>query len=52
MRAETYIMHRLLKIPFKNKHATESISRSHENKESEMLSKHKNKAEAGISKGK
>lgn len=52
MRTVKYIMQWVLKILFKNKHATESISRSH-NKESEMLSKYKkNKAEAGISKGK
>ena len=53
MRTVKYIMQWVLKILFKNKHATESISHSHENKESEMLSKYKkNKAEAGISKGK
>ena len=40
MRTVKYIMQWVLKILFKNKHATESISRSHENKESEMLSKY------------
>lgn len=36
----------------KNKHGTESISSSHENKESELLSKYKNEAKARNNKGK